>query len=94
MVTYPVRVPRKNYRGSKLLIQLKTNERNRIAAELERYINQRIEEQEEGRKVYLYHEIAAATGYPLEIVRDILFGVDSGHHGFTVTKRAGDDDLD
>jgi hypothetical protein len=86
MVNYPVHVPRKNYRGSNTVIQIKTNERNRIAAELERYINQRIKEQKEETKVYLYYEIASATGNSLELVREILFGVDGGHNGFTAKK--------
>jgi len=88
MVNYPVHVLRKSYRGSKLAIRQKTNERNGIAAELESYINERIKEQEEETKVYLYYRIASATGYPLELVRDILFGVDGGHNGFTARKPA------
>lgn len=88
MVNYPVHVPRKSYRGSKPAIRQKTSERNRIAAELESYINERIREQEEETKVYLYYRIASETGYPLEIVREILFGVDGGHNGFTVRKSA------
>lgn len=72
-------------------MQVKTNEYNRIAAELERYINGQIEKQAEGTQVYLYHEIASATGYPLRLVREMLFGVDGGHNVFTVVKSAGDD---
>jgi hypothetical protein len=81
--------PRKTYRGSKQVTQVKTSEHNRIAAELERYINARIEERAEEIQVYLYYEIASATGYPLKLVREMLFGVDGGHNGFTVVKRAG-----
>ena len=88
MVTYPVYVPRKMYRGFKPAIRLKTSEHNRIAGELERYVNERILEQKEETKVYLYYEIASATGYPLELVREILFGVDGGHNGFTARKPA------
>lgn len=91
MVHYPVHVPRKTYRGSKPVMQVKTSEYNRIAGELERYINGRIEERAEVTQVYLYHEIASATGYPLKLVREMLFGVDGGHNGFTVSKRAGAD---
>lgn len=91
MVTYPISVPRKTYMGSKPVTQVKTNEYNRIAGELERYINKQIEEQEEGTKTYLYYRIASTTGHPLKLVREILFGVDGGHNGFTVRKRAGDD---
>jgi hypothetical protein len=94
MVTYPVRVSRKSYRGSKETIRRKTNEHNRIARELEEYINQRIKEQEEETRVYYYYEIASETGYSKELVREILFSVDCGHHGFTDRKTTDIDNLE
>ena len=86
MVTYPVHVPRKGYSGGKAAIRQKVVMRNRIAAELERHINEKIAEREEETQVYLYYEIARDTGYDVETVKDILFGVDCGHNGFTVSK--------
>ncbi len=75
------------YRGAKAAIRRRTDEYNRIAAELERHINERIRSQEGETQTYLYYEIATETGYPLERVREILFGVDCGHNGFTVRKK-------
>ncbi len=89
MVTYPVQVPRKNYRGSDQKRLRKVIEYNRVAAELESYINGRVEARSEGTQTYLYYRIAAETEYPKELVRDVLFGLDGGHNGFTVRKRAG-----
>lgn len=86
MVTYPVTVERKTYRGSKETLRRKASEYNRVAAELEEYINGQLLKQTEEVKVYHYHEIAAATGYPLERVREILFSVEGGHNGFTAKK--------
>jgi hypothetical protein len=89
MVTYPVQVPRKSYRGSDQRRLLKVITHNRVAAELERYINGRIQSRAEETQTFLYYEIAAETGCPKDLVRDVLFGVDGGHNGLTVRKPAG-----
>ena len=86
MVTYPVRIPRKHYRGSKSNIRQKVDEQNRIACELEKYINEKIEKQAHEFHSYLYYEIASETGYDLKTVEEILFSVDCGNNGFTVCK--------
>lgn len=86
MVIYPVVVPRKHYAGRKANIQQKVAEQNGIASDIERYINEQIERQEEEIHVYMYYQIAQETGYDVKTVSDILFGVDCGSNGFTVRK--------
>jgi hypothetical protein len=51
--------------------QRKVAERNRITAELEEHINSEIEKR--GGGVFSYAEIARATGYDLEVVRNICY---------------------
>ncbi len=84
MVSYPIRVERKSYRGSDPKKQRKVAERNRIAAELEKYINSQIVK--DGGGVYLYGFIAHETGYDEKLVREICFSIDCGHNGFTVAE--------
>jgi hypothetical protein len=86
MVRYPVFVPRRHYRGSKDRLRRKITDYNRVAAELEAYLNRQIEASDEDTQVLFYEDIARATGVPLDMVRDILFGVDCGHNGLTVHK--------
>lgn len=86
MKTYPIRVPRVSYRGADRRKQAKTAETNRIAAELERHINALIEKQAYPICSYDYYEISSATGYDLETVRRLCFGIDGGHNGFTVIR--------
>lgn len=93
MVTYPIYVERKSYRSSKELLQQKANEYNRVARELEEHINRQIREQAEEIKVYYYDEIARGTGYPIGLVREILFSVDGGYNGFTAKKPTDIDDI-
>ena len=90
MVTYPVHVRRNHYSGSKEGLRLKAARDNRIAGELEEYINKAIEEQNEEEKIYLYSEIAHETGYSLDVVHRFLFSVDGGSNGFTVVKKSMD----
>ncbi len=90
MVRYPVRVPRKDYRGSKANIRLKVAERNRLAQRLEEHVNARIAESDEEVQIYLYYEIARDLNLPIDTVRKILFAVDGGDNGFTVVKAKKD----
>lgn len=84
MVTHPIRVPRKSYRGSKRAIAQKVAARNQLAQRLEEYLNARIAKQTEPYQAYFYYEIAWALNLRVEDVREILFGIDAGHGGFTV----------
>jgi hypothetical protein len=82
MVRYPITIERESYNGSNEKKRSKAAERNRIAAELEKYINDEI--QRRGSGVYLYGLIAHDTGYDEELVRQICFSIDGGQNGFTV----------
>jgi len=86
MVSYPINVPRKHYGGAKPRLRQKASDYNRLARELEDYLNQRIAASDAETQTYLYPSIGRDTGIPLEIVRQILFGVDCGHNGLTVYK--------
>ena len=82
MATYPLRLERKSYNGRDPKKQRKVAERNRITAELEEHINSEIEKR--GGGVFSYAEIARATGYDLEVVRNICYPVACGSNGFIV----------
>ena len=89
MVTYPVRVPRKDYRGSNRTQIRKVADRNEIAAELEQYINAKIKaEIEKGdyhtHMVFKYANMAHDIRYDEKTIRDICYAVDGGSNGFTV----------
>ena len=70
------RIPQKHYRGSNWKERIKTLQRNRIATELERYINSKLKaEIENARETdyqFLYREMAHDTGYSEKTIRDIL----------------------
>jgi hypothetical protein len=84
MATYPISIPRKSYQGSDPKKQRRVNEQNRIAAELEKYINAQIKDH--GGGSYLYSSISYETGYDIETVRKLCFAIDCGHNGFTVAE--------
>ncbi len=86
MVTYPIHVRRDGYRGSDPRKKAKAATHNRIAAELEQYINGLLRAQERPVQQYLYPELAAATGHSIETVRDLCYSIDGGHGGFTAFK--------
>lgn len=86
MVTYPIRVPRDHYKGRNPRRLQKRSENNRIAQELENYLNRAIEKDDANMQKFIYGFIAVDTGYSEETVRNILFGVDCGHNGLTVIK--------
>lgn len=86
MVTHPIHVKRSNYRGADPKKRQKAADQNRIAAELESYINGLLRNQTAPIQVYLYYQIATATGYAESVVRDLCFVIDGGHNGFTAIK--------
>jgi hypothetical protein len=88
MKVFPIHVPRSLYRGSKQSLRQKAADYNRDAAHLEKYLNDRIQASPSPIQQYIYGSIAPDVGLPLERVREILFGVDSGHNGLTVAKTA------
>ena len=86
MVAYPVYVPPKKYSGRKENLRREMIERNRIASEIESYINKKVAESDDDKVIIMYDSIAAHLGYPSSLVCDILFPVDCGHNGITITK--------
>ncbi|QJR30034.1 hypothetical protein [Limnobacter profundi] len=86
MVTYPIHVPRADYRGTDSRKKEKAANHNRIAAELETYINARLKAQTRPIQQYLYHQIASDTGHSVETIRELCFSIDGGHGGFTAFK--------
>ncbi|MTK64799.1 MAG: hypothetical protein F8N15_09845 [Methanobacterium sp.] len=86
MITHPIYVKRISYRGTNARKRSKVAEQNRIAAALEAHINKLLLEQTAPICSYLYHDIASATGYSVEQVRDLCFSIDGGHNGFTAIK--------
>ncbi len=86
MVEYPIHISRQRYKGSNPRRREKVNESNRIAAQLEQHINERLKAQQSSIQVYMYHEISADTGVPLDVVSDLCFSIDCGSHGFTAIR--------
>jgi hypothetical protein len=86
MVTYPIFVERKTYRGRDARKCANVAQYNRDAAMLEEHINEQIRGGKFG--VFYYAKIASEVRLPERRVRDILFSVDCGHNGFTVVKGA------
>ena len=87
MLSYPVRVQRRSYRGSDDPVkQAQIDELNRVAGILENYIHKQIEEQNNEHQKYLYSKIAADLGLKVELVRSILFSITHGDKYFIVHK--------
>lgn len=84
MVTYPVHVQRKAYRGKKDKLKQEAIEYNRLAGELESYINKKVEESDEDELIIIYDSIAAKLHLSLDLVSEILYSVDGGDNGITV----------
>jgi hypothetical protein len=87
MVTYPVHVQKKTYRGKKDKLKQEASEYNRLAGELESYINKKVAESDEYELIIIYDSIAASLHLPLDLVREILYSVDGGDNGITVRKQ-------
>jgi len=86
MVTYPIHVPRKRYRGTNERLTEKTISYNELASLLEAHINKKIKDGEGEVHQFLYWSLASELNLDEKEVRDILFGVDCGHNGLTVSK--------
>ncbi|GMV24731.1 MAG: hypothetical protein AMXMBFR58_07620 [Phycisphaerae bacterium] len=87
MVKYPVRVKRCNYRGKNQQQLEDAYTRNMIAVRLENHINGLLEQQSAPIQVYTYDEIAHATGYSQDLVRDLCFCIGCGSGGFTAIRK-------
>lgn len=86
MVTYPVSVQRKSYRGSDPITREQIADYNHLAGMLEDYLNEQFENQKDQYHTYPYDRIAADLNLELEIVSQILSSDGGGHNGFTVYK--------
>jgi hypothetical protein len=86
VASYPITAKRSAYRGADPQKREKSRRTDAAAAEIEQHVNDRLSKVEPGTYSLLYYEIASATGYSEEQVRDALFSVDGGHNGLTVTK--------
>ncbi len=82
MVTYPVRINVKQYRGKKQKLQFQYQQKLEIATKIERYLNERMADC--AVQTFDYFEIAEDLYLCKETVRDILFAVDGGHNGITI----------
>lgn len=82
MPSYPIEVERRHFRGSDHRKRVKAEEFNRDAAILEEYVNAQILKTKETR--FLFSQIARATGFSRERVREILYSVGCSDNGFTL----------
>ncbi len=88
MPTYPVHVPRKNYKGSDARKRQNVATRNELASRLESYINAQEATQTDPEQVLSYGTIAMETGISFDLVSEILFSVDCGSGGILMFKSA------
>ena len=86
MVTYPIYVQRDRYSGRDARKRQKVSDKNRIASELETYINDLLLKQEAPVQVYDFADIARATGYSIDVVSELGYSIDGGSNGFTARK--------
>jgi hypothetical protein len=93
MVSYPIRIRRDTYRGRDRRKQQKALDHNRKVAELEQKINEMLQAQTQPIKVYLWAEIARATGFSYDFVADVGYTIDGGSGGFTACAPGGITDL-
>jgi hypothetical protein len=85
MVRYPISIPRYNGRDPAKLS--KAAERDRSAQRIEQYINKEMEECTEERRVFSYGGIAFDLKIPEPDVADILYDIDCGGNGITVSRK-------
>lgn len=83
MATYPVRIHPKPYRGKKQHLQFDYQQKIEVAAKLEDYLNKQMANS--SIRLFTYYEIAEDLHLHENIVRELLFAVDGGHNGITVS---------
>lgn len=92
MVNYPIRVSRHPYGGRDERKMRIAREWNRDAQILEDCANEMI--RKKGCGVYHYSAIAIATRIDVDRVRKIMFCVDCGSNGFTVSRDADGNEVE
>ena len=88
MLVYPVSLKRNLYRGKDAKKSAKAQLENRRITKIEGYINERLREKSEPTKIYMYSQIANATGQPIALVRRLFSEMGGGDNGVTFTKPA------
>jgi hypothetical protein len=86
MVTYPVHVTVRPYKGSDERKRVRFRDDCMLARKLEDLINSKLLEQLDPIKVYTYGELAMSSGLAVEIVRRLCVSIDAGSNGFTALK--------
>jgi hypothetical protein len=86
MVKHPVHFRRNTYRGSDARKSRKAAEENRIAAELDRHVNEMLLKQTDAVRSYLWHEIASQTGHSVDLIATLGYQIDGGSNGFTAIR--------
>ena len=87
MATYPIKVPLDSYGGRNSARLGKKARHNLLAEKLERYINDRVGKSEHKIQIFSYRVIATDLDIEAKDVENVLFGVDCGGNGLTVSKR-------
>ena len=83
MITHPVHVGRKSYRGGDVRKREKISRYNQQAAALEACVNAMLLEQTLPVETYLWMEIANRSGLPYDAVQEMGYSIDGGSNGFT-----------
>ncbi len=87
MKTTPIYAPRQNYRGRDARKAAKCDHFNRVAAKVERYLNQEIAKlPDDTIQSFLSYWIAREIGEDSALVHRIVSGIDGGSNGVTVWK--------
>lgn len=87
MKTYPVRVPRDQYRGANDARRRKQMTFNDAAQAIERYLNREMEAEPAGNiREFLTADLARTLHLDDELADRIVFGIDCGHNGVTIRK--------
>jgi hypothetical protein len=88
MKPYPVHIPRDGYYGCDHRRRRKAEAFNRVAAKVERYINDRAAEFAPGEHAAFYSgTIAIELREDSKLVHDVVFAIDCGSNGVTVFKQ-------
>lgn len=87
MKTYPIKIPRRSYRGSDPAKSRKIQNRNRVAASVEDYINADLANKPDDTiHQYISQSVALELGEDSKIVHEVIFSADCGHNGITIVK--------
>lgn len=87
MAIYPIQVPVKPYRGAEPKRRRKQSNLHRMASELSEFVNATVRASDDDCVEVLYFDIARATGYTEDQVRDLMYAIEAGSNAITVHKR-------